>query len=109
MMREPMKIVVRVRPQQRKNGFEPVLDGRKAPDKGAQDAVAERRRFVTVEVLGDEAAAAAEGNVRREKVRLRNLANISIRRFEHQGTARGHHASTVAAPDDERGKLQSPL
>jgi hypothetical protein len=88
-----------------------VLDGRKAPNKGAQDAVLQRGRLLTVEVLSDEAAVLAKDNIRREKVRLRNLANISTRRFEHERTARGHDASTstVAAPHDERGKLPPSL
>ena len=104
-----MKIVVRVRPEQRKDDSEPAFGGRKAPDEGVQGAVAQRRLLVTVDVLGDEAAAPAEDHaVRGEDVRLRNLAKESTRRFEHQRTARGRDVSTVGAPDDERGKLQPP-
>ena len=71
--------------------------------------MAQRRRLVTVDVLGDEAAAPAEDQaVVSEDVRLRNLAKKPTRRFEHQRTTCGCDVSTVGVPDDKRGKLQPP-
>ena len=97
---DPMKIVVRGWPEQHKDDSEPAFGPRKAPDEFTQGAEAQRRLFVTVDVLGDEPTGSGEDQAVLEDVRLRNLPKQSARRFEHQRTARGPDAATVGVPDD---------